>query len=121
MGKLSNYTRRHDHPYTVSLPNGKGTIQILFYEGYITVRSYQPGLHYATEIHVKRGAWIKLLRKAIPITRLMEGPSFDRYRAERRYYRAEEEHLAELRAQKAERRGPRSRRRVRSRSRRGQA
>jgi hypothetical protein len=110
LSRLAAYTKKHQRPYTLRAKNGKGEIQILFYDGYITIRSFQPGLHYATEIHIKRKAWIKLLTTAVKVTRIMEGPSFDRYRAERRYYREEAKFDAELRAQKRQRQGRRQRR-----------
>lgn len=111
MTKLGRYIRRNQHPYTVTVKNGKGRIAVLFYDGYITIRSHQPGLHHVQEIHITRKAWFRMLPQLVKVTRLMEGPTFDRYKAERRYYRAEELHQQELRAQKRERRGPRRRRR----------
>ena len=114
LGKLDRYCAKHEHPFTLSYPNGKGKIEFLFYEGYVTIRSRQPGTA-NQEIHIHRKRWMKILWYAMrdlkKVTKLMEGPSFDRFAAERRYYRAEERHLQELRAQKAERRGPRRRRR----------
>ena len=116
LGKLATYAERHERPYTLRVPNGKGVLEIRWYEGYISIYSRQPGvMGFEQEIHITRKTWFKLLwyemRKIKQVTKLMEGPSFDRYRAERRYYREEREQLEALRAQKAERRGPRRRRR----------
>lgn len=115
MTRLGRYIRKHERAYALRVPNGKGQISILFHDGYVTIRSYQPGRHYVQEIYVTRRAWYQLLNKPQlkEVSRMMEGPSFDRYEAERRYYQEEEQHLAELREQKRERRGPRTRRRRR--------
>ena len=126
MGRLAAYTKRHERPYALRYKNGKGVLELRFNEGHITIYSRQPGTgKFVQEIHITKKLWFKLLwyemRQIKAVTKLMEGPSFDQYRAERRYYRAEAEHLEELRRQKAERRGPRTRRRARTRSRRGQA
>lgn len=111
MTKLGNYLRRHEKPYTLRVPNGKGMLEVMFYDGYITLHSRQPGAQFHQEIHITRRAWYQLLKKPQlkEVSRMMEGPSFDRYAAERRYYREERRHLEELRAQKADRRGPRRR------------
>lgn len=122
MSRLSKYITAHEQPYTMSFKNGKGTIEVMFYDGYITIRSRQPGVHFNNEIHIKRKTWLKMLcPQLVKVTRMMTGPSFDRYRAERRWHRDERQHLEELRAQKRERQGPRRRRRTRTRVRRGQA
>jgi hypothetical protein len=111
MTKLGNYLERHERPYALRVPNGKGTLEVLFYDGYVTLHSRQPGAHFRQEIHISRRAWYQLLNKPQlkEVSRMMEGPSFDRYAAERRYFREERLHQEQLRAQKAERRGPRRR------------
>lgn len=103
MTKLGNYLRRHEQPYTLRVPNGKGILEVRFYDGYVTIYSRQPGSRgFEQEIHITRKAWRKLLgdHRLDDVTGMMEGPSFDRYRAERVYYRAEAAHLQELREQK---------------------
>ena len=115
VSKLSKYIKRHERPYNIRVKNGKGIVEILFYDGYITIRSVQPGSpHFIREIHITRSAWRRLIFSAHSplreVSGMMEGPDFDRYRAERRYAREEQRHLEELRAQKAERRGRRTRR-----------
>lgn len=112
MTKLGNYIRRHEKPYALRVPNGKGVLEVRFNDGYVTIYSRQPGSgKFIQEIHITRRAWYQLLNRPQlkEVSRMMEGPSFDRYRAERRYYREEAQHEAELRAQKRERRGPRRR------------
>lgn len=114
MTKLGKYIRTYERPFTLRRKNGKGVIEVRFYDGYVTIYSRQPGSRgFEQEIHITREAWYALLNspQLKGVSRQMEGPSFDRYRAERVYSRAEAAHLQELRAQKAERRGPRRRRR----------
>ena len=115
MSKLAAYMAKHERPFTVTEKNGKGEIRILFYPGYITIQSTQPGLHYVQEIHLTRKCWWRLLRRnIIGVSRFMD-ENFDRYQAERKYYRAEAEHLADQREMKRRLYGsrPRARRRRR--------
>lgn len=123
MGKLAAYAARHERPFALRQPNGKGVVEVRFSDGYVTIYSRQPGSgKFIQEIHITRKAWYALLNspQLREVSRLMEGPSFDRYKAERQYFRAEAKHQAELRQMKRELR-PRSRRRVKVRRRRGQA
>jgi len=112
LGKLDRYIAKHGHPFTFSYPNGKGTIEFLFYEGYVTIRSRQPGTT-VQEIHIHRKRWMHILwyemRDIKRVTKLMAGPSFDRYRAERRYYQEEADHVAEQREMKRQLHGTRRR------------
>lgn len=123
MSKLGRYLRKHERPYALRVPNGKGTLEVWFYDGYVTIYSRQPGAQYEQQIHITRKAWYALLNKPQlkEVSRMMEGPSFDRYKAERRYYREEAQHLEALRRQKAERRSGLSQRARRRRVRRSQS
>lgn len=118
MGKLATYTRKHERPFALRYPNGKrGVIELRFNDGYVTIYSRQPGVRgYEQEIHITKKLWFRILwyemRQIKTVTKLMEGPSFDCYRAQRRYYRAEAEHQAEMRELKRSLyRRPRRRRR----------
>lgn len=114
MSILGKYVRTYGYPYSIRRKNGKGVMEVQFHDGYVTIRSLQPGSSkFLQEIHIVRGAWCSLMESSQleTATEAMTGPDFDRYRAERRYYREEALFLEELRAQKAERRGPRRRRR----------
>jgi hypothetical protein len=114
LSKLSKYIRTYGKPFTLAKKNGKGIVEVQFNDGYVTIYSRQPGvMGFEQEIHITRKAWYGLLNspQLREVSRMMMGPSFDRYRAERVYYRQEREQLEALRAQKAERRGPRRRRR----------
>jgi hypothetical protein len=125
MSVLGRYITTHGRPFALRRKNGKGVVEVQFNDGYVTIHSRQPGiLGFTQEIHITRKAWYSLLNspQLKEVSRKMEGPSFDRYRAERQYYREEAEYLEEFRRQKAERRGSVRRRRVaRIRARRGQA
>lgn len=111
MGKLSKYIIKHERPFAVSVPNGKGKLTVMFYDGYVTLRSTQPGVRWGNEIHITYKAWLKLLPQLVRPTRLMEGPSFDRYRAERRHYRELAEFDAAQREEKRQRHRDAQRRR----------
>lgn len=113
MSKLSKYVKTYGRPFRIRRYNGKGIVALEFNDGYVTIKSIQPGTHhFVQEIHITRKAWYGLLSdpRFKQATKMMEGPSFDRYKAERTYAREEQEHLQELRAQKAQRRGRRPRR-----------
>lgn len=117
MSKLSKIIKVYGHPFSIRKPNGKGTIEIQFTDGYVTIHSVQPRTsQFNRDIHITRQAWYQLLSdpRLKQATRLMEGPSFDRYRAERVYAAEEQKHLEELRQQKRARRSPRRRRRSQS-------
>ena len=114
MSKLNAYIRAYGRPFRLQRKNGKGIIRIYFYDGYVTIKSIQPGARqFDREIHIVRSAWDSLINspKLDSVTAMMEGPDFDRYRAERVYAREESRHLDELRAQKRERKRPRRKRR----------
>jgi hypothetical protein len=103
--KLAHYTLRRGKPYSLQQKNGKGTVEIQFNDGYITIHSVQPGTHkFIQDIHITRSAWYALLKdpRLRKVSRLMKGPDFDRYRKERVYYGWEQIHLDELRRQKRE-------------------
>ena len=107
---------KHERPDELIYDNGKGELGIQFHDGYITLRSQQPGSSkFIQEIHITKELWWNLLwyqmREIKETTKLMEGPSFDRYRAERRVYREEAQHLADMREQKRQLHGTRRRRR----------
>lgn len=111
MSKLGTYLRRNEHPFELRAKNGKGIIKILFTDGYVTIKSIQPGSQpWVQEIHITRSAWYKLLLGGlIRVSKLMAGPDFDRYKAERIYARREQAHLQALREEKRQRRRPRRR------------
>ena len=115
LGKLAAYTKKHERPFTLEYDNGKGTFGIMFYDGYVTLQGRQPRTT-VQEIHIPKSVWYDLLwyqmREIKQVSKLMEGPDFDRHRAERRYYAAEAKHLVELREMKRSRH-PRRRRRSR--------
>jgi hypothetical protein len=85
MGKLSKFIQVYHRPLRARVPNGCGRVEVDFYEGYVVIRSHQPGVRLANEIAVTRTAWIELLTKMAKPTRLMEGPDFDRNQSEREY------------------------------------
>jgi hypothetical protein len=117
MTVLGRYIAKHGRPYSLRRKNGKGVMEVQFNDGYVTIRNRQPGTQkFVQEIHIVRSAWYTLVNSAQleTATEAMTGPDFDRYRAERQYFREEALFEAELRAQKAERRGPRRRRRRRT-------
>ena len=103
MGKFSKYLLKHGKPFTISVPNGKGTIKVMFYDGYITLRSIQPGVHFGREIHITQRSWVRLLAQMARPTRLMQGPSVDRNALERKYFQGLALIEASKRAEKRER------------------
>lgn len=114
MTRLGRYIKKNGHPYRLRRRNGKGVMEIQFHDGYVTIKNMQPGSRkFVQEIHITRSAWHTLVEspQLHTATKSMEGPDFDRYAAERKYYREEQELLSELRDQKAERRGKKRRRR----------
>ena len=113
MGKLSKYLRVYERPFTIRKANGKGVVEVRFYEGYVTIYSRQPGTpRFTQEIHITRSAWYQLLKSNMRgVSRHMEGPDFDRYRAERQVAREEAQHLADQREMKRQLRGTRRRQR----------
>lgn len=100
MGVLSKYLRKHQRPYEVKVRNGKGYFKVQFYEGYVVLRSYQPGVRWAQEIALTRSAWYVLLRTVGDPTRKMEGPDFDQNQALREAYQNELLILTEKRERK---------------------
>jgi hypothetical protein len=103
---LGRYLRKHEKPYTLGRRNGKGVVGVMFYDGYVTIRSVQPGTSkFTQEIHITRSAWFTLVRsqQLKDATSAMEGPDFDRYRAERQYAKQEIGHLEALRQEKRDR------------------
>jgi hypothetical protein len=116
MSVLGRYVTKHGRPYSLRRKNGKGVMEVLFNDGYVTIRSMQPGTpHFVQEIHIVRSAWHTLVNshQLETATEAMMGPDFDRYRAERRYAREEAQHLAEDRELKSQLYGRRRRRRRR--------
>ena len=114
MSVLGRYVATHGRPFALRRKNGKGVVEVRFADGYVTIYSRQPGSRgYEQEIHITRKAWYSLLNspQLKEISRRMEGPSFDRYRAERRVYREGAQHLADMREQKRQLHGTRRRRR----------
>jgi len=100
VGALSKYIRKHSKPFGLSVRNGQGRIQVQFYEGYVVVVSRQPGVRFQQEVAITRSAWYALLRSASGPTKMMEGPDFDRYQAERQSYALEQAILTEKRERK---------------------
>jgi hypothetical protein len=100
MGRLSKYIRKHHKPFGLSVRNGQGRIKVEFYEGYVVVVSRQPGVRFQQEVAITRSAWYALLRRASGPTKMMEGPDFDRYQAERESYALEQVILVEKRERK---------------------
>lgn len=117
MGKLTKFLKVYEHPFSIRKKNGKGIVEVRFYEGYVSIYSRQPGSRgYEQEIHITRSTWYKLLNSNLRgVSRHMEGPDFDRYRAERRYLREEAQHLADQRELKRQIYGTRRRPRRRHR------
>ena len=116
MSQLATYTEQHERPYALRQPNGKGVVEVRFADGYVTIYSRQPGApKFEQEIHISRRAWYALLNdhRLVKVSRMMTGPSFDRYKAERRYALAEAQHQAEMRLLKRSLYGRQRRRRRR--------
>ena len=116
MSVLGRYVATHGRPFALRRKNGKGVVEVRFADGYVTIYSRQPGSRgYEQEIHITKELWWNLLwyqmREIKETTKLREGPSFDRYQAERRVYREEAQHLADMREQKRQLHGTRRRRR----------
>jgi hypothetical protein len=105
VSKLGRYIQKYGHPFALRHKNGKGIIEVRFNDGYVTIYSRQPGTsRFEQEIHISRKAWYKLLNspQLKEVSRMMEGPSFDRYKAERKYQKEEAILLQELREGKRE-------------------
>ena len=89
-------------------------MEVQFNDGYVTIRSMQPGTpKFIQEVHITRSAWNTLVRsqQLETATEAMAGPDFDRYRAERRVAREEAQHLSDQRDLKRQLRGSHRRRR----------
>jgi hypothetical protein len=100
VGKLSAYIKKHGKPFGLKIRNAQGHLTVQFYEGYVVLVSRQPGARFQQEIAVTRRAWYELLRNASGPTKMMEGPDFDRYEAERQSYQLEQAILTEKRERK---------------------
>ena len=99
---FAKYIKKHGKPFSLRIPNGKGKLTLMFYDGHVTLRSRVPGVRFRQEINMTHSAWVKLLKASVAPTKRMSGPNFDADDAMRTYLAAEAQYQAE---RKAERRG----------------
>lgn len=100
---FDRYFRKHGHFPRVEVVSGVQKITVEFSPGYVSIRSSHP---YAAEVYITRTAFLRLLRKLLPLARLsMKHPSEDHDvpRALREAYFLELSLLQEKRALKKSR------------------
>jgi hypothetical protein len=103
------YFQRHGHYPRLRFNNGIQTVTVEFAPGYVHVKTSPP---FSGEVYLTSNCCRAMAREWRRILSLIRRQDrvFDVPKAVQEYSAAEKEHLDELRRQKRERRGPRTRR-----------
>src|SRR5215471_4568824 len=95
------YFRTHNHYPQLRIANGVQQLTVEFAPGYVRLQTSSP---FGGEIYITRSAFLRLLRRSVPIARRWSRhPDFDVPQRVHEEHLQEMQHLAELRQQKRDR------------------